>query len=134
MADKIESMVGGLEGKTVGVLGLSYKPNTDDVRDSPSIDIIRKLQGRGARIRCYDPQAMDNARPLLEDVVFCSDPYDTAKECDGLVLGTEWNEFRKLDFDRLRQVLLAPVIIDLRNIYGPDEMKRRGYRYSGVGR
>ncbi len=134
MADKIERMVGGLEGKTVGVLGLSYKPNTDDVRDSPSIDIIRKLQSRGARIRCYDPQAMENARPLLENVVFCSDPYDTAKECHGLVLGTEWNEFRKLDFDRLRQVLVAPVIIDLRNIYGPDEMRRRGYRYTGVGR
>ena len=134
MADKIEGMVGGLEEKTIGVLGLSYKPNTDDVRDSPSIDIIQKLQSRGARIRCYDPQAMENARRVLEDVVFCSDPYDTAKECDGLVLGTEWNEFRKLDFDRLSQLLVEPVIIDLRNIYGPEEMKRRGYRYAGVGR
>jgi UDPglucose 6-dehydrogenase len=118
----------------VGVLGLSYKPNTDDVRDSPSIDIIRKLQDRGARIRCYDPQAMENARRELKDVTFCSDPYDTAKECQGLVLCTEWNEFRKLDLDRLRQLLAAPVMIDLRNIYGPEEMTRRGYRYTGVGR
>ncbi len=134
MVKKIESMLGGLEGKTVGVLGLSYKPSTDDVRDSPSIDIIQRLQHRGARIRCYDPQAMANARQVLENVTFCSDPYDTAKECEGLVLGTEWNEFRKLDLDRLRQLLVAPVIIDLRNIYEPEEMKRRGYRYTGVGR
>jgi len=134
MADKIEALVGSLEGKTVAMLGLSYKPNTDDVRDSPSIDVIQRLQQRGARIRCYDPQAMTNARELLTDVVFCSDAYDTAKGCDGLVLGTEWNEFRKLDFDRLRQLLVEPVIIDLRNVYEPEEMKRRGYRYTGVGR
>jgi len=134
MVKKIEESVGDLQGKTVGVLGLSYKPNTDDVRDSPSIDIIQKLQDRGVRIRCYDPQAMSNARQVLKDVTFCSDPYDTAKECDALVLGTEWNEFRKLDLDRLRQLLSAPVIVDLRNIYEPAEMKRRGYRYTGVGR
>ena len=134
MVEKIEGMLGDLEGKTVGVLGLSYKPNTDDVRDSPSIDIIRKLQDRGARIRCYDPQAMENARRELKDVTFCSDPYDTAKECHGLVLCTEWNEFRMLDLDRLRQLLAAPVMIDLRNIYGPEEMIRRGYSYTGVGR
>ena len=134
MVKKIEGIVGNLHGKTVGILGLSYKPNTDDVRDSPSIEIIQKLQDRGVRIRCYDPQAMNNARRVLKDVTFCSDPYDTAKECDALVLGTEWNEFRKLDLDRLRQLLSAPVIVDLRNIYEPAEMKRRGYRYTGVGR
>jgi UDPglucose 6-dehydrogenase len=134
MVEKIARMVGGLDGKTLGVLGLSYKPNTDDVRDSPAIDIIQKLQDRGAQIRCYDPQAMASARRQLKDVVFCEDSYQVAEGCDGLVLATEWNEFRKLDFDRLRELLSEAVIIDLRNIYEPDDMQRRGFEYTGVGR
>ena len=134
MVEKIESAVGSLQGKTIGVLGLSFKPNTDDVRDSPALDIIRGLEERGARVRCYDPQAMEPARRELKDSTFCSDPYDVSKGAHGLVLATEWNEFRKLDFDRLRELLEEPVIVDLRNIYEPAEMERAGFRYTGVGR
>jgi len=134
MVDKIESAVGELAGKTVGVLGLSYKPNTDDVRDSPAIDIIRRLQDRGARVQSFDPQAVENARLELKDVEFCEDAYATANGAHALVLATEWNEFRKLDLDRLRSLLAEPVIVDLRNIYEPHEMRRSGFRYSGVGR
>jgi UDPglucose 6-dehydrogenase len=134
MVEKITDMVGGLDGKTLGVLGLSYKPNTDDVRDSPAIDIIQKLRDRGAAIRCYDPQAMEPAQRVLKDVRFCADPYEVAEGCDGLILATEWNEFRKLDLDRLRELLRAAVIIDLRNIYEPSEMRRLGFEYAGVGR
>ncbi|MFQ5515609.1 MAG: UDP-glucose dehydrogenase family protein [Myxococcota bacterium] len=134
MVEKIADLVGDLEGKTVAVLGLSYKPNTDDVRDSPALDIIHRLQERGARIRCYDPQAMESAKPELEDVCFCADPYEAAEGSDGLVLATEWNEFRKLDLERIRKLLSAPVLIDLRNVYEPREMKRLGFQYRGVGR
>jgi UDPglucose 6-dehydrogenase len=134
MVEKIERLVGELDGKTIGVLGLSYKPNTDDVRDSPAIDIIRRLQERGASIRCFDPQAMEVAKGELENVVFCPDAYEVAKGCHGLVLATEWNEFRMLELDRIRELLSEPVIVDLRNIYEPDEMARAGFRYAGVGR
>jgi UDPglucose 6-dehydrogenase len=134
MVTKIESLTGDLKGKQIGVLGLSYKPETDDVRDSPAIDIVRKLQERGARVRCFDPQAMRTARRELKDVAFCGDPYETADGCEALVLATEWNEFRRLDLERLRKALAQPVIVDLRNIYDPGEMERQGFRYAGVGR
>ena len=134
MVQKIEAAVGALDGKTVGVLGLSFKPNTDDVRDSPAIDIILQLQERGASIRCYDPQAMRNARRELKQAEFCDDPYEVARGAHGLVLATEWNEFRKLDLDRIRELLEEPVIVDLRNVYERAEMERAGFRYSGVGR
>jgi UDPglucose 6-dehydrogenase len=134
MIDKAERLLGGLDSLTIAVLGLSYKPNTDDVRDSPAIAIVRKLQERGARIRCYDPQAMENARRELKDVEFCTDAYATAEGCDALVLATEWNEFRNLDLDRLRELLAQPVMLDLRNVYEPREMARQGFRYCGVGR
>jgi UDPglucose 6-dehydrogenase len=134
MIEKIESLAGPLSGKLIAVLGLSYKPNTDDVRDSPALDIVRLLQERGARVRCFDPQAMGSAERELKDVVFCSDAYDAAEGCDALVLATEWNEFRALDLDRLRKALAAPVLIDLRNVYDPSEMAREGFRYAGVGR
>ncbi len=134
MVLKIERLVGELEGKQIGVLGLSYKPNTDDVRDSPAIDIVQKLQDRGAKIKCFDPEAMDNAKRLLKDVQFCENAYDVAEGSDGLVLATEWNEFRKLDLDRVRELLAEPVIVDLRNVYEPAEMERQGFRYTGVGR
>jgi UDPglucose 6-dehydrogenase len=134
MIGKIERMVAPLEGKTLAVLGLSFKPNTDDVRESPAIDIIRALQERGALIRSYDPQASENARRELKDVVFCGDPYDAARRAHALILATEWNEFRKLDLDRIRELLAEPVVIDLRNIYDPREMARAGFRYTGVGR
>jgi UDPglucose 6-dehydrogenase len=134
MVEKVESMLGALEGKTLGVLGLSFKPNTDDVRESPGLEIIRRLQERGATIRCYDPQGMPNARRVLKDVHFCEDPYDVAKGSHALILVTEWNEFRKLDLDRIRALLAEAVIVDLRNIYEPQEMARAGFRYTGVGR
>ena len=135
MVDKIERSIGGdLDGKRIAVLGLSYKPNTDDVRDSPAIDIVRQLQDRGAAVRCFDPQAMRNAARELKDVVFGDDAYDTLQGCDALVLATEWNEFRKLDFDRIRELLSEPVVVDLRNIYEPHRMRDQGFRYEGVGR
>ncbi|MFQ5699597.1 MAG: UDP-glucose dehydrogenase family protein [Myxococcota bacterium] len=134
MVAKVEEMVSGLEGRSIAVLGLSYKPNTDDVRDSPALDVIVRLQDRGARIRAFDPQAMDNARERLKDVVFARDPYAAAEGCDALLLATEWNEFRKLDLDRLREALASPCIVDLRNIYARDEIERAGFRYAGVGR
>jgi len=134
MVAKIEAALGDLAGRTIGVLGLSYKPNTDDVRDSPAIDVIRRLQDRGARVQCFDPQAIETARLELKDVEFCEDAYATAQGAHALVLATEWNEFRKLDLDRLRSLLAEPVIVDLRNIYEPNEMRRVGFRYSAVGR
>jgi len=134
MVDKIEGMVGDLHGRTLAVLGLSFKPNTDDVRDSPAIEVIVRLQDRGAKIRCYDPEAMANARSLLKDTVFCLDAYDCANGADALVLATEWNEFRMLDLGRIREALSEPVLVDMRNVYDPDEMQAQGFRYSGVGR
>jgi UDPglucose 6-dehydrogenase len=134
MIHKIERLTDGLDGRTIAVLGLSYKPNTDDIRESPAVEIVRRLQKGGARIRCFDPQAMDNARRELEAVEFCGDAYEAVEGCDALVLATEWNEFRMLDLDRIRAALRKPVIADLRNIYDPNEMKRKGFNYTGVGR
>jgi UDPglucose 6-dehydrogenase len=135
MVEKIEQMLeGDLADKQIGVLGLSFKPNTDDVRESPALDIIRRLQDRGARIRAYDPQAMPNAERELKDVAFCADPYDAAQGCQALVLATEWNEFRMLDLARIQEGMAAPILIDLRNVYEPDQMVSLGFRYTGVGR
>ncbi len=134
MVEKVETLAGGVRGKRIAVLGLSFKPNTDDVRESPALEIIRLLQERGARVRCFDPQAMDNARRELANVEFCADPYEAAAGAQALVLATEWNEFRKLDLELLREKLAAPVIVDLRNVYEPAEMAKAGFRYAGVGR
>jgi UDPglucose 6-dehydrogenase len=134
MIAKVEKMVGGVKGKTLGVLGLSFKPNTDDVRDSPAVWVVQELQRRGAHLRCFDPQAMDNAAREIDGAVFCEDPYDTAKGCDALLFLTEWNQFRKLDLPLLKERLRQPVIVDMRNICEPAEMKRMGFRYTGVGR
>jgi UDPglucose 6-dehydrogenase len=134
MIAKVEKLLGSVNGKTLGVLGLSFKPNTDDVRDSPAIWVAQELQRRGAHVRCFDPQAMDNAARELDGAVFCEDPYDTAKGCDALLFLTEWNQFRKLDLALLKERLRQPVIVDMRNICEPAEMKRLGFRYSGVGR
>ncbi len=135
MVEKIEHAAGGdLDGKRIAVLGLSYKPNTDDVRDSPAIEIIRQLLDRGALVRCFDPQAIENARRELKDVEFGEDAYDTLRGCEVLVLATEWNEFRKLDLDRVLELLARPAIVDLRNIYEPSLMTKLGFAYQGVGR
>lgn len=135
MVSKVERNLGGdLNGKKIAVLGLSFKPNTDDVRESPAIDIIRQLQDRGAMIRAFDPQAMETAARELKEVVFAADAYDAMHSCDALVLATEWNEFRKLDFSRVKELLTEPIVIDMRNVYEPGRMRREGFVYEGVGR
>jgi len=127
-------MVGGLKGKTIGLLGLAFKPNTDDMRDAPSIDIAAELIAQGAKVRGFDPVAMQVARPLLPGIEYCNDPYEMARGCDGLMVVTEWNEFKQLDLEKLKTLLKQPVIYDGRNIYDPGVMKSMGYVYRGVGR
>jgi UDPglucose 6-dehydrogenase len=130
----IKEMVGDLKGKLIGLLGLSFKPNTDDMRDAPSITIAQKLQAEGAVVRAYDPVAMEIAKPLLPGVEMMPDPYSMAQGCDALVVVTEWNEFKQLDRSRLHDLMREPVLFDGRNIYEPDEMVKSGFIYRGVGR
>jgi UDPglucose 6-dehydrogenase len=135
MIDKIVAALGGeVAGKTVAMLGLAFKPETDDMRDSPTIPIIKGLQQRGAKVRAYDPQATENAKNIFADLEYCADAYTTAEGADVLVLATEWNEFRALNFERIGKALNQPVIVDLRNIYDPHRMAALGFRYSSVGR
>jgi UDPglucose 6-dehydrogenase len=131
---RLAAMVGGLKGKDIGLLGLAFKPNTDDMREAPSIDIVRELVNGGARVRAYDPVAMEGARPLLPDVQMFQDPYEMAAGCDGLMVITEWNEFKQLDLDQLKQVLKAAVVFDGRNIYDPKLMREKGFTYGAIGR
>ncbi len=134
MVRKIRKALGGNEaGKTIAVLGLSFKPETDDMRDAPSLTIIPALTEKGARIRCHDPEAMDAARELLPDIFFASSPYEACEGADAVVLMTEWNQYRALDLERLKSTLKSPIFIDLRNVYRPLEMEHLGFRYSGVG-
>lgn len=135
MVEKIARALGGdPRGKTVAVLGLSFKPETDDMRDAPSVDILRKLQQRGATIRAFDPVAMPNAAKELPDVTLCKNAYETCEGADALVLMTEWNQFRMLDLQRVQKLLREPVVVDLRNVYDPETMRRAGFRYDSVGR
>ncbi|TRO94396.1 UDP-glucose/GDP-mannose dehydrogenase family protein [Glycocaulis profundi] len=135
MADKIIAASGGsVDGKTIAVLGLTFKPNTDDMRDAPSLDIIPALQKAGARVKAYDPAGIEEAEKLLSDVEFVTGPYLAMEGADALVIITEWNEFRALDTDRIKASLSDPLIIDLRNIYDPAEMAGEGFRYVSVGR
>jgi UDPglucose 6-dehydrogenase len=136
MADKIEKALGGsVKGRIIAVLGLTFKPNTDDMRDSPSLVILPALIAKGARIRAFDPEGMKEARHLLpQSVVMCEEAYETMPGADALVILTEWNEFRALDLPRIKTLLKAPVMIDLRNIYNPIEMAASGFRYTCVGR
>jgi UDPglucose 6-dehydrogenase len=135
MIDKIVTALGGeVAGKTVAMLGLAFKPETDDMRDSPTIPIVKGLQQRGANVRAYDPQATENAKNIFADLEYCADAYTTAEGADVLVLATEWNEFRALNFERIRKALREPVIVDLRNVYDPQRMATLGFRYSSVGR
>lgn len=131
----VERMVGGsLKGKTVGLLGLAFKPNTDDMRDAPAIDIAEALIKAGAKVRAYDPVAMHVARPLLPDVEMFDDSYTMAEKCDALMVVTEWNEFKHLDLEKVKSLLNTPVIYDGRNIYEPNRMKEMGFNYRAVGR
>jgi UDPglucose 6-dehydrogenase len=135
MADKvIRHCSGTLEGKTVAVLGLTFKPNTDDMREAPSLSMIPVLQRAGATVRAFDPEGMDEARKLLADVTYCADAYEAMDGADALVILTEWNQFRNLDLNRMKRLLRAPIVVDLRNIYDPDEMTAAGFRYDSVGR
>ncbi len=135
MVDKIECAVGGsLRGKTLCVLGLSFKPETDDMRDAPSLDIVKGLQERGAHVRAFDPVAMPQAERLLPGVTFCKDAYQACEGADAAALITEWNQFRMLDLERARGLLRSPVMIDLRNVYEPDALRKAGFRYTSVGR
>lgn len=131
---KIESALWNLKDKTIGILGLAFKPGTDDMRFAPSIDIIKQLQLREAKICAFDPQAMDVARPVLKDVRFCRDVYDTARGSDCLVILTEWNEFKEMDLKKIKKLLKQPIVVDGRNIYEPDKMKELGFNYISVGR
>ncbi|HYG80749.1 MAG TPA: UDP-glucose/GDP-mannose dehydrogenase family protein [Pyrinomonadaceae bacterium] len=134
MIPKIEKLAGGLKGKTIAVLGLAFKPETDDMREAPSVDIIRGFLERGANVRAYDPAAMDEARKVLPDISYAEDEYDAVEGADVLVLMTEWNQFRALDLERIRGLLRAPKVADLRNIYEPGAMRELGFDYIGVGR
>ena len=134
MIPKIEKLVGNLSGKKIGVLGLSFKPETDDMRESPAIDILKGLVERGASIKAFDPVAMDEARHSLPDIEYASDEYDAIDGADALVIVTEWNQFRALDMARVKQLLRSPKIADLRNIYEPKDMLELGFEYVGVGR
>ncbi len=135
MADRILSACAGdVKGKTVSMLGLTFKPNTDDMRESPSIDIIAALQAQGARVRVYDPAGMEEAKKVISDVDWCPDAYEAIKGSDVIALVTEWNEFRSLNLDRVKELMTAPVMVDLRNVYDPDEMIAKGFDYHSIGR
>ena len=135
MADKIIKACGGsVDNKKIAVLGLTFKPNTDDMRDAPSLAILPELLKKGATITAYDPEGTREAKELLPDVQFAKDPYSCIENADALVILTEWDQFRALDLKRVREALKEPVIVDLRNIYRPEEMENLGFQYISVGR
>lgn len=135
MADKIIAACGGdVKGKAIAILGVTFKPNTDDMREAPSLDIIPVLQQQGAKVSVFDPQAHLEARSMLQDINWASDAYDCAQGADCLVILTEWNEFRALDMSRIKQIVRVPLIVDLRNIYKPKEMSAQGFDYFSIGR
>jgi UDPglucose 6-dehydrogenase len=135
MARKVVAALdGSVRGKTVAVLGLTFKPNTDDTRDSPAIPLITALQDLGATVRAYDPAGMEQLKPQLPAVHYCSSAYAAVEAAHAVVIATEWEQFRALDLNRLKSAMATPVIVDLRNIYRADEMKRAQFRYVAVGR
>jgi UDPglucose 6-dehydrogenase len=135
MAEKIIAACGGsVSGKTIAVLGLTFKPNTDDMRDSPSLDIVPALQAAGAKVKAYDPEGMKEAREMLPGVEMCENAYATMEGADAVSIVTEWNEFRALDIERVKKLLKQPLMVDLRNVYNPEEMRKAGFDYVCVGR
>jgi UDPglucose 6-dehydrogenase len=134
MLKKIANLMGDLSGKTVAVLGLAFKPETDDMREAPSVDIIRNLIDRGAQVKAYDPVAKEEAKKILPDITYADDEYAAVTDADALVFVTEWNQFRALDMKRIRDLMKSPKIADLRNIYEPEDMRELGFQYVGVGR
>jgi UDPglucose 6-dehydrogenase len=139
MADKVAQALsstpgGDLAGKTIGLLGLTFKPNTDDMRDAPALAIIPALQAMGARVQAFDPEGMEEAKKMLTGVDFRAGPYEAAQGADAVVIVTEWDRFRALDLERLKTIMRAPVIVDLRNVYRPEDLRSRGFTYVSVGR
>ncbi len=136
MADRVVAALGGtdLKGKTVALLGLTFKPNTDDMRDAPSLDVAPALIAKGATVQAFDPEGMHEAAKLLDGVIFRDGPYEAVEGADVVVILTEWDQFRALDLDRVKLLLKQPVMVDLRNVYRPEDMKARGFRYSSIGR
>ena len=130
----VESMGGSVKGKTIAVLGLSFKPETDDMRDAPSLDILKALMAQGAEVQAYDPAAMEHTRKLMPEVRLMGGEYEACQGADALVIITEWNQFRMLDLERVKSCLRDPVVVDLRNIYEPSAMRAAGFRYACVGR
>ena len=125
---------GSVVGKSIAVLGLTFKPNTDDMRESPSLDIVPALQAAGAVVRAFDPEGMEEAKKVLQDVVWCGDTYEAIDGSDAAVIVTEWNEFRSLDFERMKDIMKSPILVDLRNVYDPNHVRAAGFAYSCVGR
>ena len=135
MAEKIIAACGGsVAGKTLCILGLTFKPNTDDMRDSPSVSIIPVLEAAGAKIQAYDPEGTHEAKKMLPNITYCDDAYAAMKGAEALVLLTEWNQFRNLDLERTKSLLKSPVVVDLRNVYTPADMRAAGFTYTCVGR
>lgn len=134
IVQKARKVLGDVRGKTIAIFGLAFKPNTDDMRDAPSIDIIELLQKDGAKVRAYDPQAQKNAKEVLKNLVFYTNPYDAAKNADLIIIVTEWNEFKEMNLNKLKELMRNPMIIDGRNIYEPKKLQKLGFEYIGVGR
>ena len=135
MAERIFAALGSKpSGKTVAILGLTFKPNTDDIRESPSLDIVPALEDAGVHVRVFDPEGMAEARKHLKNVTYCADSYEAMKGADALAILTEWNEFRSLDVERMKQCLRHPVVVDLRNVCNPTEMQAAGFDYRAIGR
>ena len=131
---KLRKALGNLNEKTIGVLGLAFKPNTDDIRESPAVEIIHLLQNEGAHIQAYDPQAMPNASKILQKVTLCETPYQVAENADALLLATHWNEFKQLDFIRIHNIMHQAVLVDGRNLWDAEPLRALGFKYIGVGR
>lgn len=132
--DKIKKGIGKIKGQIIAILGLSFKPNTDDMREAPSIYLINKLLKEGATIRAYDPASMENARKIFPEITFCKDSYDAVKGADAIVIVTEWNQFRNLDLAKIKRLMRQPLFFDLRNIYDPEKMRSFGFKYFSIGR
>ena len=131
---KLRKVLKNLNEKTIGILGISFKPNTDDIRDAAAIEIIHLLQNEGAHVRAYDPQAMENASKILKNVILCENPYQVAENADALILATEWNEFKQVDFGKLKSLMAQPIILDGRNLWDASQLKALGFTYLGIGR
>jgi len=134
MVEKIKRHTGDFKGKTIAILGLAFKQNTDDIRKSPSIDIIKLLLKEGAKIKCFDPLAMENTKKILPDLTYCQDEYEAAQDSNALIIVTEWNQFRNLDLAKIKKLLKSSILLDLRNLYDPEKVKSLGFIYEGIGR